>query len=245
MTGFERRRVLKAVGVGLAGLATTGKVGASDGSPLDEADFDPSDREAVLEFLYRTFEYSSSKPDAEVRRLRSTLAERLTDAQKEGIREAWEGDVGFTADVTERRDSGTATDDPEAEAWESYSYTISTSITIPLCPTFPPGCYDAEFAAYDFTHELQWFYSDGEVTSGTATVDATAHNYAAVYWNYEGVTGSQKELHPDGYYVATWREGRFDQQILIDQSPTVSQYPSCWVQGDNNGYGSAYDIEYQ
>lgn len=245
MPGEKRRRVLKTIGAGLTGLAMTGTVEASDNDPLTNTDFDPSKREEVLKFLYQTFEYSSSRSDADIESLRSTLKKRLSTKQKESIGDAWKDDIGFSVKKTERRGSTTSPDDVQPQAWDSYSYTISTSITIPICPTFPPGCYDAEFAAYDLTHELQWFYSDGEVTSGSATVDGTGHNYAVVYWNYEGVTGNAKQFHPDGYYVATWREGRFDQQILIDQSPTLSQYPSCWVQGDNNGYGSAYDIEYQ
>lgn len=243
MPDRSRRRVLKTLGAGLTGLAVIGNAQAAEDQSLDKTDFDPSDRQEVLDFIAQTFEDGASKSDEEVRSLRSTLRSRLSEDQKKSIGKAWEEDIEITAEKRVDKDPLAKPDDVKAQEWEDYSYTIAAHITVPLCPTVPPGCYEEEFHAYDFTHELEWFYSDGEVTSGTASTNGNGNTYPLVYWRYEGVEGSSKEFHPDGHYVKTWRQGKVVQHLGADFGPSENQYPECWLQGDNNGFGSAYGIE--
>ena len=242
MNNPNRRRVLKTIGTGIAGLSATGSVNASSKASVREAEFNPSRRDETLQFLYRTFEHVRSNPNVDVEDLRSSLKQRLSAEQKRSLLRAWKEDVGFTVEKSMQRSSVSANNAVEAQSFESFDYTVSTQIEVPICYH---GCRTETFDAYDFTHELQWFYSDGEVTSGTATCTGTGHDYALVWWAYEGREAYQKELHPDGYYVKTWRQGKFDQNIVLDQAPSRYQYPACWLQGDNNGSGSAYGIEYK
>jgi hypothetical protein len=97
MPDESRRRVLKTLGAGLTGLAVIGNVQAAEDESLDKTDFDPSDRQEVLDFIAQTFEDGASKSDEEVRSLRSTLMSRLSEEQEESISRAWEEDIEITA----------------------------------------------------------------------------------------------------------------------------------------------------
>lgn len=240
---------MKRLGAGFAGLSMTGMASASrrsHGSQVMEADFNPSSREETLQYLYRTLKQSASEDGNDPEEIRSVLKDRLSVKQKQSLKNALEEDVGKEVKTTIQETSPSSGEVRAlASSFESYSYTISTEITVPVACGTVPGCTYKTFAAYDFTHELQWYYDDNGVISGSATCEGTGHDYAVVWWAYEGRTSYQKQTHPDGYYVKTFREGKFDQNIILDQAPGRLQYPSCWVQGDDNGSGSAYDIQYK
>lgn len=230
---MDRRTTLKSLGSALAGLTATGVVSARGPSKSEiDTGFDPSDRDEVLQFVDAVLDYSESHSETEVTRLRRDIRGELSAAQKQAVARVFADDIGQQFTTAGTSPSGDLTTQSQ---FESYSYTISAAIEIPVLG----NTYDA----YDFVHTLDWFYEGDSVEQGTATVDVSTNNYALVSWSYAGLNDSQKSIHPDDLYVRTFREGLIKQKVALDTIPVSNNYPSCWVQGDNNGDGSAYDVE--
>lgn len=247
----SRRGMLKKVGVGVLSTPLAGIANGESKSHDDvtEGEFDPSSRESTVVFLSKVLEESSSESGRNPEKIRSVLNERLSAEQKQALSDVLENYVDLDVNTSVQKlqpssvtnTQATGAISTQSTQFGSFSYTITTEININVCGSIQ--CVNGTYVAYDFTHELQWYYDEDGVISGTADCSGEGHDYGLVHWDYEGRTGYNKETHPDGHYVKTYREGQFEQNIVIDEAFSRIQHPSCWVQGDDNGSGSAYDIE--
>jgi len=213
---MDRRSALKLIGSSVATIGSAGLAAAKPGSdPTPDTGFDPSSREETAEFVHNSFKYGEQKSDYEVSSLPSDLREDLTQQQKTAISEYLQSyaELKFEFDTPWSVSSASEDEVSTTSEYAEYSYTISTMISVPVSGGFY-CCYRDEYDAYDFTHSLEWFYEDDEVQSGTATCDGDGNSYGIVNWVYEGRDAYNKELHPDGYYVKTFRQGRLPKKLL-------------------------------
>jgi hypothetical protein len=240
---MERRKFVKTIGTGITILSSGKAVAASnDGDSIDTG-FDPSDKKETIQFLIDTFEKGENKSETEIQSLQTTIADELTEQQERSIMEALRENAMLSPSFNLNKNK--TTNRQGEEEFESYDYTISTEIEIGYWVTVPfPKYVTRTFDAYEFTHTINWYYLEGEkVTSGYASCDGNGHIYPVVSWDYQGKASGQKRFHPDNLYVKTFREGKVKQKIVAKQIHSRTHNPSCWLQGDNHGYGSAYDID--
>lgn len=260
----SRRNLLKAIGTGIPFIGATGVVSAiNNDNEFEELDldFNPTREREVMRFLISSMEMSKRLNAKEIEDRRPSIMKKLSSKQKTAISNAWENNAKFVSYISKNTrtnvdspsqkpqinddvNEGTSLSNIASTQSSNYDYTIKT--VVKLCYPTVLGCIWYSFDAYEFSHELHWFYTWEGVISGFATSNGKGSNYFFVKWEYDGLNDEVTPFkHPDGFYIKSWKQGKFKQILLIEPFSINSYYPSCWIQGDIWGYGSVYDIVYK